>query len=85
MKFWYLMLFGILLWGIGILPFYWIEEVNLPHRFLGVGRWLSASGYLAPYAGLGIAVVALGIVFVFVSVFSEVCRNNAPKACVGSD
>ena len=79
MKFRYLALFGIMLWGIGIIPLNWVEEVDLPHRFLGTGRWLSSSGYLAPYAVFGIAAVALGTVFVFVSILGEVCKNNTRR------
>jgi len=80
MKFRYITLFGILLCGIGIIPFLCVKKVDLPQRFLGAGRWLSVSGYLAPYAAFGIAAVALGIVFVFASILGEVCRNNTRKA-----
>jgi len=80
MKFRYLALFGIMLCGIGIIPFLCVEEVNLPQRFLGAGRWRSFSGYLAPYAVFGIAAVGLGIIFAFATMLGEVCRNNTRKA-----
>jgi hypothetical protein len=76
MKFWHITLFGIILWGIGILPLYWVEEVDLPHRFLGAGSWLSYSGYFAPHAALAMATVVLGTTLVLLSILGWIFRNN---------
>ena len=76
MKYRYLTLLGIIFCGIGFLPLLYVVEIDLPHRFLGIGKWLSFSGYFSPYAIFGIIAFVLGISFVLASMLSEVCRNN---------
>lgn len=70
---------GIILCAIGIIPLLYVVEIILPHRFLGLGKWLSFSGYFSPYAIFGIVAFALGISFVFASILDEICRNNMHK------
>ena len=78
----YIGLFGAILGALGIVSVLYVKEVDLHYQFLGMGRWVSFSGYFSPYAGFGIAAISVGIALVLLSVLSEVCRNNTHQASI---
>ena len=78
----YVSLVGILFCLIGVFSVLCVEEIHLHYRYFGEGRWMALTGYLSPYAGIGVAATTVGIAFVLASVLKEAFRNNTHEASV---